>query len=90
MRQTQGDHHLLKLFFNGLQVFDDALSRGHGDTREGRPLDDARFCNRVVERAQIIRRPADDEQERIQRGMDNLRFGWFGAHIVLKSYTLTR
>ena len=88
MCQTQRDHHFLKFFFDGLQVFDDALSRGHRHTREWRPLGDPRFRNRVVERAQIVRGPADDKQECVDGGMDNLRFGRFGTHIVLKSYTL--
>jgi quercetin dioxygenase-like cupin family protein len=88
MRQTQRDHHFLKLFFDGLQMLDDALSRSHCDTREGRMLGDPRLRNRIVERSKVVRGPADDEQERVEGGMDNLRIGRFGAHIVLKSYTL--
>ena len=89
MRQTQRDHHFLKLFFDGLQVLDDALSRSHRDTREGGPLGDPRLGNSVVEGSQIVRGPVDDEQKRVEGGMDNFGICRFGAHSVLRSYTLS-
>jgi quercetin dioxygenase-like cupin family protein len=88
MCETQRDHHFLKLFFDGLQVLDDALSRSHRDSREGWVLGDSRLRNRVVECSQIVRGPVDDEQQRVEGGMDDFSIGRFGAHSVLRSYTL--
>jgi quercetin dioxygenase-like cupin family protein len=87
MGEAQGDHHFLQLFFDGLQVVDDALSCRNGDTREGWALGHSRLGDRVVERAKIFRGPADDEQQRVDGGMDNLGIRRFSVHTV-KSYTL--
>ena len=89
VRQPQCNDDLLQLFFDGFQVVDDALGRLHCDTRKRRPVHGfPRLDNRIVEGSQIVRRPADDEQERIQRGVDSFRFRGFSSHSDLKSYTL--
>lgn len=87
MRQAKRDHNLLQLLFDRLEVVDDALSRRHGDTREGWPIGHSHLGYRVVKRSKIFRRPTDDEQQRVDGGMDNLGIRRFGVH-GLKSYTL--
>jgi quercetin dioxygenase-like cupin family protein len=87
MGEAERDHHFLQLFFDGLQVVDDALSRCDRDAREGWPLGYLRLGDCLVKRSKIFRRPADDEQQRVDRGMDNLGIRRFGVHSV-KSYTL--
>jgi mannose-6-phosphate isomerase-like protein (cupin superfamily) len=89
MGQAERDHDLLKFFFYGLQVLDDALRGCHRDTREWRAFRDPHLRHRVVECPQVVRGPVYDEQERVESGMNNLRIARFGAHMLLKSYVIT-
>ena len=82
MRQTQRYHHFLQFFFNGLQVIDDALSCCNRDTRERWMLGHPHFGDRVVKRAKIFCRSADDEQQRVNRGVDNFGIRRLGGHRV--------
>jgi hypothetical protein len=61
LRQTQRDYHLLKLFFDRLQMLDDALSRGHRDARKWRMFGYPRLRDRVMKGSQIICGSADDK-----------------------------
>src|SRR5688500_5084627 len=82
MRQTQRYHHFLQLFFNGLQVIDDALSCCNRDAREWWMLGHLDSGDRVVESTKILCRSADDEQQRVNCGVDNFGIRRLGGHRV--------
>jgi len=82
MSETQRDHDFTQLALDRFQVVDDALRRGYRNTREGWAIGHAQLRDSVVKRAQIVGGPADDEQERVDGGMNNFSVRRFVIHMV--------
>jgi hypothetical protein len=78
--ESQCDRYLPQLFFDGGQVVDHAFGRRDGDPWEWCRAFDSEFCDGIVKTSQVVSRPGHDQQQRIERSVDNRFVRGFGIH----------